>query len=109
MNVYQDEMKIRVIGDHNVGRRSLIIAGTVDNKFQLEDAEYINPGMVDFYFSSPSTHVITKMKLDGMPFNVNIKGILHQKNFYRLNLIFWIVMGCGIARFGRKGLKTTET
>ena len=37
------------------------------------------------------------------------KGILHQKNFYRLNLIFWIVMGCGIARFGRKGLKTTET
>ena len=24
----------------------------------------------------------------------NIKGILHQKNFYRLNLIFWIVMGC---------------
>ena len=51
----------------------MIIAGTVDNKFQLEDAEYINPGMVDFYFSSPSTHVITKMKLDGMPFNVNIK------------------------------------
>ena len=38
-----------------------------------------------------------------------IKGILHQKNFYRLNLIFWIVMGCGIARFGRRGLKTTET
>ena len=37
------------------------------------------------------------------------KGILHQKNFYRLNLIFWIVMGCGIARFGRRGLKTTET
>ena len=66
-------MKIRVIGDHNVGRRSLIIAGTVDNKFKLEDAEYINQGMVDFYFSSPSTHVITKMKLDGMPLNVNIK------------------------------------
>ena len=37
------------------------------------------------------------------------KGILHQKISYRLNLIFWIVMGCGIARFGRKGLKTTET
>ena len=49
-------------------------------------------------------------------FNVNnqiticlLKGILHQKIFYRLNLIFWIVMGCGIARFGRRGLKTTET
>ena len=39
----------------------------------------------------------------------SLKGILHQKIFYRLNLIFWIVMGCGIARFGRKGLKTTET
>ena len=37
------------------------------------------------------------------------KGILHQKIFYCLNLIFWIIMGCGIARFGRKGLKTTET
>ena len=33
----------------------------------------------------------------------------HPKNFYSLNLIFWIVMGCGIARFGRRGLKTTET
>ena len=32
------------------------------------------------------------------------KGILHQKNFYRLNLIFWIVMGCGIADLGRRGL-----
>ena len=38
-----------------------------------------------------------------------LKGILHQKIFYRLNLIFWIEMGCGIARFGRRGLKTTET
>ena len=39
----------------------------------------------------------------------DLKGILHQKIFYRPNLIFWIVMGCGIARFGRRGLKTTET
>ena len=38
-----------------------------------------------------------------------VKGILHQKTFYCLNLIFWIVMGCGIARFSRRGLKTTET
>ena len=37
-----------------------------------------------------------------------VKGILHQKIFYRINLIFWIVMGCGIVRFGRKSLKTTE-
>ena len=40
---------------------------------------------------------------------IGVKGILHQKNFYRLNLIFWIVMGCGIVRFGRRGLKTTKT
>ena len=40
--------------------------------------------------------------------NLFLKGILHQKIFYRLNLIFWIVMGCGIARFSRRGLKTTE-
>ena len=33
-----------------------------------------------------------------------LKGILHQKIFYRLNLIFWIVMGCGTARFGRRSL-----
>ena len=39
----------------------------------------------------------------------HFKGILHQKISFRLNLIFWIVMGCGIARFGRRGLKTTET
>ena len=38
-----------------------------------------------------------------------VKGILHQKIFYGLNLIFWIVMGWGIARFGQRGLKTTET
>ena len=41
--------------------------------------------------------------------HLSIKGILHQKIFYRLNLIFWIVMGCGKAGFGQRGLKTTET
>ena len=46
---------------------------------------------------------------DGSVEEIRLKGILHQKNFYCLNLIFWIVMGCGIARFGRRGLKTTET
>ena len=32
----------------------------------------------------------------------SVKGILPQKKFYRPNLIFWIVMGCGKAHFGRK-------
>ena len=38
-----------------------------------------------------------------------IKGSSTKKNFYCLNLIFLVIMGCGIARFGRRGLKTTET
>ena len=33
-----------------------------------------------------------------------LKGIVHQFFCYRSNLIFWIVMGCGIADFGRRGL-----
>ena len=36
-----------------------------------------------------------------------VKGILPHKNFYRPNLIFWIVMGCSMARFGHKGQKNT--
>ena len=43
----------------------------------------------------PAFHKVPKFK---------VKGILHQKIFYRLNLIFWIVMGCGIADFDRRGL-----
>ena len=30
-----------------------------------------------------------------------------SKKFYRLNIIFWIGIGCGIAPFGWRGLKTT--
>ena len=30
------------------------------------------------------------------------------KNFYDPNLIFWIFMGCGEARFGRKVKKTPK-
>ena len=41
-------------------------------------------------------------------YEVELKGILHQKIFYRLNLIFWIVIGCGIARFGQRGLKNSK-
>ena len=33
------------------------------------------------------------------------EGILHQKLDGLINLIFWIAMGCGIARFGERGLK----
>ena len=33
-----------------------------------------------------------------------LKGIVHNFFLYRSNLIFWIVMGCGIADFGRRGL-----
>ena len=34
-------------------------------------------------------------------------NIYLKKKFYRPNLIFWIVVGCGKAPFGRKGQKTT--
>ena len=37
-----------------------------------------------------------------------VKGILPHKNFYRPNLVFWIVMGCGIAGFGRRCQKNTK-
>ena len=33
-----------------------------------------------------------------------LKGIVHNFFVYLSNLIFWIVMGCGIADFGRMGL-----
>ena len=36
--------------------------------------------------------------------NLILKGIVHNFFFYRSNLIFWIVMGCGIADLGRRGL-----
>ena len=37
-----------------------------------------------------------------------LMGSPHKEKFYRPNLIFWIVMGCGEARFGRKGQKTLK-
>ena len=38
-----------------------------------------------------------------------VKGIVHNFFYFRSELIFWIVMGCGIADFGRRGLKTPQT
>ena len=38
-----------------------------------------------------------------------LKGILHQKNFYRLNLIFWIVMGCASKPQVRRASKPLGT
>ena len=58
---------------------------------------------------STSTFCKTILSLPGTLPVLELKRILHQKIFYGLNLIFWIVMGCGIARFGGRGLKTTET
>ena len=36
--------------------------------------------------------------------SVSLKGIVHQFFFRCSNLIFWIVMGCGIGDFVRRGL-----
>ena len=58
--------------------------------------------IISFYVKFPSQkiernlhHFVAKLKLE---------GIVHQFVFYRSNLIFWIVMGCGIADFDRRGL-----
>ena len=61
------------------------------------------------YWRCKDCAVMTSCSYGNVLYQSKMKGILQQKNFYRLNLIFWIVMGCGIARFGRRGLKTTET
>ena len=37
---------------------------------------------------------------------IRVKGIVHNFFVHRSNLIFWIVMGCGIADFGQRGLYT---
>ena len=42
------------------------------------------------------------------PSNKEFKEILPPKKFFRQNLIFWIVMGCGKAHFGCKGQKTPK-
>ena len=68
-----------------------------------------------YYIKSKLLESLTAMENSNVDFEdkasivMILKGILHQKIFYCLNLIFWIIMGCGIARFGRKGLKTTKT
>ena len=41
-------------------------------------------------------------ELSGEVLNACIIGTISQS--FRSNLIFWIVLGCGIARFGRRGL-----
>ena len=39
-----------------------------------------------------------------MAWELAVKGTVHQKNFYRSNLIFWIEMRSGIADLGQRGL-----
>ena len=51
-----------------------------------------------------AVHVSITSKLKSRDNESILKGIVHQLFFYRSNLIFWIVMGCGIADFVRMGL-----
>ena len=39
----------------------------------------------------------------------HLKGIVHNFFYFWSELIFWIVMRCGIADFGRRGLKMPKT
>ena len=47
----------------------------------------------------PAPGVIPTSRRKNLPALV-LQFQFHQKKLYGLNLIFWIVMGCGIARFG---------
>ena len=59
-------------------------------------------------FAYPMQYIrYAKASLIDLVIDINVKGILHQNNFCRLNLIFWIVMWCGVAHFAQRGLKTT--
>ena len=52
-----------------------------------------------------STHILSGKKQNLLHIlTTHLKGIVHNFFVYRSNLIFWIVMGCGIADFGRRGL-----
>ena len=60
---------------------------------------WINNQQQEMELSEPSTNLL-------LPID-NLKGIVPQKKNHCLNLIFWVVMGCGKAHFGRRGIKTT--
>ena len=55
-----------------------------------------------------SLNFISRPNLSNSRPNEIIEGILPQKIFYQPNFIFWIVMGCGKARFSQKGQKPLE-
>ena len=61
--------------------------------------EHPHPETLNFFYLNLHTNCTWNFQTHPI-----VKEILHQKIFYRLNFRFWIVMGCGIARFGRRGL-----
>ena len=72
----------------------------------IQRGVWIEPKLVMDVSSTqtPTVNSREAQNCDAKETQLRFKGILHQKNFYRLNLIFWIVMGCGIADLGRRGL-----
>ena len=55
-------------------------------------------------FSFTTTPSFTKASYSSVKASKSLKGTVHNFFLFRSNLIFWIVMGCGIADFGRRGL-----
>ena len=50
---------------------------------------------------------LTTIDLKVVNSHAHLKGSYHKKKFYRPDLIFWIVMGCGKDHFGWKGQTNT--
>ena len=52
----------------------------------------------------PGKHLEGKFGRDCPWSDKTLKGIVHNFFYFRSDLIFWIVMGCGIGDFARRGL-----
>ena len=70
-----------------------------------EDVTWLNLNKFDVVFPS-LIDVMPQVFISPLQSKARLtfKGIVHQFFFRCSNLIFWIVMGCGIADFVRRGL-----
>ena len=97
-------MRTQNIGTKNVPERLLKTKVRFEYTQLIESKSY-------FKYEDDYTNLVQRCEVCDVSSKskfVNLKGILPQKIFYRPNLIFWIAMGCGKARFGWKGQKTPK-
>ena len=58
----------------------------------------------DFWSPRPRTKILDSKINHLQASDSELKGIIHNFFYFRSGLIFWIVMRCGIADFGRRAL-----